>query len=89
MCFRELQKLVSEERKTKDQLESQIKELRNQVSNKSQNKVLEAELEIMKNKLKEAEAAAKGTSPLLLSLQSEMTTMRKQHRIAIHEVKQN
>lgn len=68
-------------------MESQIKELKSQMSSKSQNKVLGAELEIMKNKLKQAEAAAKGTSPLLLSLQAEMTAMKKQHRVAIHEVK--
>lgn len=67
-------------------MEGQIKELKGHMSSKSQSKVLEAELEIMKNKLKQAEAAAKETPPLLLSLQAEMTAMKKQHRSAIHEV---
>lgn len=48
--------------------------------------MLEAELEIARNKLKQAEAAAKETPPLLLSLQSEMTNLKQQHRNAIQEV---
>ncbi|XP_051176128.1 GRIP and coiled-coil domain-containing protein 1 [Leptopilina boulardi] len=83
--MKELQKVVNNERRIREQLEGQIKDLKGHVSNKSQNKVLEAELEIMKNKLKHAEAAAKETPPLLLSLQAEMTAMKKQHRSAIHD----
>ena len=83
---RELQKVVNNERRIREHLESQVKELKSNVSSKSQSKILEAELEIMRNKLKQAEAAAKETPPLLLSLQAEMTAMKKQHRNAIHEV---
>lgn len=83
--MKELQKVVNNERRIREQLEGQIKELKGHMSSKSQSKVLEAELEIMKNKLKQAEAAAKETPPLLLSLQAEMTAMKKQHRSAIHE----
>ncbi|XP_078053327.1 D-aminoacyl-tRNA deacylase isoform X2 [Augochlora pura] len=39
----------------------------------------------MRNKLKQAEEAAKETPPILLSLQSEMALMKKQHLNAIHE----
>ncbi|XP_024947719.1 GRIP and coiled-coil domain-containing protein 1 isoform X2 [Cephus cinctus] len=83
--MKELQRLVSDERRAKEQLEMQVKELKSQVSGKSQRRILEAELEIARNKLKEAEAAAKETPPLLLSLQAEMATLKRQHRNAILE----
>lgn len=67
-------------------MEQQIKELKKQANNKTQSKVLEAELEIANNKLKEAEAAVNETPPMLLSLQTEIAGLRKHHRIAIHEV---
>lgn len=60
--------------------------MKNLFANKTQCKILEAELEITKNKLKQAEEAAKETPPLLLSLQAEMVAMKKQHRYAILEV---
>ncbi|XP_031836172.1 D-aminoacyl-tRNA deacylase isoform X2 [Nomia melanderi] len=59
--------------------------LKSQFANKTQCKILEAELEITRNKLKQAEEAAKETPPILLSLQSEMALMKKQHLNAIHE----
>ncbi|XP_066597125.1 GRIP and coiled-coil domain-containing protein 1-like [Prorops nasuta] len=80
--LKELQKILSEERRAKEQLEVQAK---SQFANKTQCKILEAELEITKNKLKQAEEASKETPPLLTSLQAEMTAMRKQHRNAILE----
>ncbi|KAG7206272.1 hypothetical protein KM043_003655 [Ampulex compressa] len=79
---KDLQKLLYDERRTKEQLEAQLK---SQFANKTQCKILEAELEITRNKLKQAEAAAKETPPILLSLQSEMAVMKKQHINAIHE----
>ncbi|KAG8038864.1 hypothetical protein G9C98_003171 [Cotesia typhae] len=55
--IKELQRLVTDERRAKESLEQQLKELKKQANNKTQSKVLEAELEIANNKLKEAEAA--------------------------------
>lgn len=75
--------MVYDERRNKEQLEAQLK---SQFANKTQCKILEAELEITRNKLKQAEEAAKETPPILLSLQSEMALMKKQHLNAIHEV---
>lgn len=80
--IKELQKMLNEELRNKEQLEQQLKNL---FANKTQCKILEAELEITKNKLKQAEEAAKVTPPLLLSLQAEMVAMKKQHRNAILE----
>ncbi|XP_026669557.1 uncharacterized protein LOC108625194 isoform X1 [Ceratina calcarata] len=80
--LKELQKLLYEERRSKEQLEAQVK---TQFANKTQCKILEAELEITRNKLKQAEEAAKETPPILVSLQSEMALMKKQHLDAIHE----
>lgn len=81
---RELQKLLQEEQRGKEQLEGQLK---THLANKTQCKILEAELEITKTRLKQAEEAAKETPPLLLSLQAEMAVMKKQHLNAIREVK--
>ncbi|XP_029159647.1 GRIP and coiled-coil domain-containing protein 1-like isoform X1 [Nylanderia fulva] len=80
--IKELQKLVYDEQRSKEQLEGQLK---THLANKTQCKILEAELEITKNKLKQAEEAAKETPPLLLSLQAEMAMMKKQHLNAIRE----
>lgn len=86
-CYsRELQKLMADERRAKELLEQQLKEIKNQVVGKTQNKILAAELEIANNKLKQAEAAVRETPPMLISLQAEIATLRKQHRNAIHEV---
>lgn len=85
VMIKELQRVITDERHSKEALEQQIKELRNHVGNKTQSKILEAELEIANNKLKQAEAAVKETPPVLVSLQSEMAALKKQHRMAIHE----
>lgn len=81
-----MQKLISAEQKSKEQLESQITELRNIKPGKGYNRILEAEIEVLKNKLKHAEAIANETSSLLKSLQQEMAQMKKKHKIAMHEV---
>ncbi|XP_046435152.1 GRIP and coiled-coil domain-containing protein 1 isoform X1 [Neodiprion fabricii] len=81
----ELQRLLNDERCAKEQLENQVRDLKINVASKEQSKLLEAELEIARNKLKQAEAAAKETPPLLLSLQSEMASLKQQHRNAIQE----
>lgn len=81
--YRELQKLLYDEQRSKEQLEGQLKTY---LANKTQCKILEAELEITKTKLKQAEEAAKETPPLLISLQAEMAMMKKQHLNAIREV---
>lgn len=79
-----MQKLLYNEQRSKEQLEGQLK---THLANKTQCKILEAELEITKTKLKQAEEAAKETPPILLSLQTEMALMKKQHLNAIREVK--
>ncbi|XP_011298301.1 GRIP and coiled-coil domain-containing protein 1 [Fopius arisanus] len=83
--MKELQRVIADERRSKEAFEQQIKEMKNHIGDKTQNKILEAELEIANNKLKQAETAVKETPPILVSLQSEMTAMKKQHRMAIHE----
>ncbi|XP_011687208.1 PREDICTED: GRIP and coiled-coil domain-containing protein 1 isoform X1 [Wasmannia auropunctata] len=80
--IKELQKLLYDEQRSKEQLEGQLK---THLANKTQCKILEAELEITKTKLKQAEEAAKETPPVLLSLQAEMAMMKKQHLNAIRE----
>ncbi|XP_061927818.1 GRIP and coiled-coil domain-containing protein 1 isoform X2 [Apis cerana] len=80
--IKELQKLLNDERRNKEQLEIQVK---NQFAYKTQCKILETELEITRNKLKQAQEAAIETPPILLSLQSKMVLMKKQHLNAIHE----
>ncbi|XP_014210424.1 GRIP and coiled-coil domain-containing protein 1 [Copidosoma floridanum] len=82
---KELQKIIRNEQKAREQLEMQVKELKSSVSTKTQNKILEAELDVLKNKLKQAEAVANETPTMLLSLQSEMSSMKKKHRNAIIE----
>lgn len=79
-----MQKLLYDEQRSKEQLKGQLK---THLANKTQCKILEAELEITKTKLKQAEEAANETPPLLLSLQAEMAVMKKQHLNAIREVK--
>lgn len=80
--IKELQKMLNDELRNKEQLEQQLKNL---FAHKTQCKILEAELEITKNKLKQAEEASKETPPLLVSLQAEIAAMKKQHRDAILE----
>ncbi|KAJ4441484.1 hypothetical protein ANN_11339 [Periplaneta americana] len=93
---RELQKLLAEERRLKDQQENQIEELKtkvNQLESQSGQKEqyekklrdVRNELEATRRKLKRAEAKAKETPPLLLELQDEMANMKIQHQAAIFE----
>lgn len=81
-----MHKKVNNEQKAREHLESQVKELKNSIPSKSQNRISEAELDVLKNKLKQAEAAANETPVMLLNLQSEMSSMKKKHRNAILEV---
>jgi myosin heavy subunit len=94
---RELQKLLAEERRLKDQQENQTEELRTKLtqleSQSGQREQYEKklrdvhnELEATRRKLKRAEAKAKETPPLLLQLQDEMASMKLQHQAAIFEV---
>lgn len=78
--------MVHNEQRARETLESQLKELKNTMPSKSQTRVLEAELDVLKNKLKQAEAAANETPTVLMNLQTEMALMKKKHRNAIHEV---
>ncbi|XP_058799774.1 GRIP and coiled-coil domain-containing protein 1 isoform X3 [Phymastichus coffea] len=81
---KELQKMVHNEQKSREHLESQLKELKNIVPSKSQ-RALEAELDFLKNKLKQAQVAANETPTVLMNLQTEMTFMKKKYKNAIHE----
>lgn len=83
---RDLQKKLHNEQKLRENLETQLKELKNTMLNKSQTKVLEAELDVLKNKLKQAEADKNETPAMLLNLQTEMSIMKKKHKNAILEV---
>jgi chromosome segregation ATPase len=94
---RELQTLLAEERRLKDQQESQTEELRTKLtqleSQSGQREQYEKklrdvhnELEATRRKLKRAETKAKETPPLLLELQDEMANMKIQHQAAIFEV---
>ncbi|XP_011162638.2 GRIP and coiled-coil domain-containing protein 1 isoform X1 [Solenopsis invicta] len=80
--IQDLQKLLQDERRSKEQLEGQLK---THLSNKTQCKILEKELEFTKTKLKQVEEASREPPPLLLSLQNEMAVMKKQHQNAIRE----
>lgn len=97
LYFRELQKLLAEERRLKDQQEHQIQELRTKLtqseSQSGQREQYEKklrdvcnELEATRRKLKRAEAKTKETPPFLLQLQEEMANMKLQHQAAIFEV---
>ena len=97
---RELQKLLADERRLKEQLENQIEELKSKVvqlesqsgqKEQYEKKLRDArnELEAMRRKLKRAEAKAKETPPLLLELQEEMANMKMHHEEAIFEVQIN
>jgi DNA repair exonuclease SbcCD ATPase subunit len=97
LYFRELQKLLAEERRLKDQQEHQIEELRSKLaqseSQSGQREQYEKklrdvcnELEATRRKLKRVEAKTKETPPFLLQLQEEMANMKLQHQAAIFEV---
>lgn len=83
---RELQKLTTEERCAKEQLEATISELKARASaaDASEKRLGDArnEMAAMKAKLRQTEE----TSPLLLRLQAEMAQLKQQHTVAIQEV---
>lgn len=94
---RELQKLLSDERHLKENIEMQLNNLKAQFSDSSQSSDLKNELDMMKRKYKElknnARAAMAASSrnesdntkahPILAQLQAEMTQMKSQHLKAI------
>ncbi|XP_034253388.1 GRIP and coiled-coil domain-containing protein 1 [Thrips palmi] len=81
----ELQKLTTEERNAKEQLETTISELRARAlaADASEKRLGDAhnEMAVMKAKLRQNEE----TSPLLLQLQAEMSQLKQQHTVAIQE----
>ncbi|KAE8749866.1 hypothetical protein FOCC_FOCC003335 [Frankliniella occidentalis] len=85
----ELQKLTTEERTAKENLESTITELKGRLSvaDLSEKRLRDAhnEIESMRAKLRRSEATAQETSPLLLQLQAEMSQLKQQHTVAIQE----
>ncbi|KAK3912433.1 GRIP and coiled-coil domain-containing protein 1 [Frankliniella fusca] len=85
----ELQKLTTEERNAKENLEATIAELKSRLSvaDLSEKRLRDAynEIESMKAKLRRSEATAQETSPLLLQLQAEMSQLKQQHTVAIQE----
>lgn len=94
VMIRELQKVVAEERRLKEQHENLVEELLGKLTGMDaqlgqketlEKKVrdLQNELESARRKLKRAEAKAKETPPLLLELQEEMAAMKLQHQAAI------
>ncbi|KAJ9596879.1 hypothetical protein L9F63_012135, partial [Diploptera punctata] len=94
IMIRELQKVVTEERRLKEQQENQIEEFKSKLmqleSQSGQKEQYEKklrdvrnELEATRRKLKRAEAKAKEPPPLLLELQEEMANMKINHQAAI------
>lgn len=85
----ELQKLTTEERSAKEQLETTIAELKTRAlaAEISEKRLRDAynEIEAMKAKLCRSEATAQEASPLLIQLQAEMSQLKQQHTIAIQE----
>ncbi|XP_014238881.1 GRIP and coiled-coil domain-containing protein 1 [Trichogramma pretiosum] len=82
---KELQKAIKSEQLMKEQLEAQLKELKTGAHSKSQTRLLEAEIDVLKNKLKIAESAANETPAMLQNLQTEMSLMKKKYKNAIAE----
>ncbi|XP_066993533.2 GRIP and coiled-coil domain-containing protein 1 isoform X2 [Anabrus simplex] len=95
VMIRELQKLLSEERRQKELAESQMEELKSKLSqtelqsgqNDKRLRDIRNELEAARRKLKrtENELKAKETPPLLLELQDEIAGLRRQHSAAISQ----
>lgn len=93
--LRELQMLVSTERSTKEDLEQQLDDAKEQFllmkkspGNKTEEyerqiAQLQFELQGVQKRLKEAEKASSQPSPLLVQLQSEMSKMKKEHTEAV------
>lgn len=95
LMVRELQKLLSDERHLKENLEMQLNDLKNQFSSTDNSeriiiKELSSELDSLKRKLKQLEKT-KGTtsdnfensSAILQQLQNEIGNLKQQHSVAI------
>lgn len=98
LMVRELQKLLSDERHLKDNLEMQLNDLKNQFSSTDNSeriiiKELSNELDSMKRKIKQFEQTKgltttgsdnfENSSAILQQLQNEMGNLKQQHSIAI------
>lgn len=92
VMVKELQKLLADERHLKENLEMQLNDLKTQFSSTSQSdraiKELSNELEATKKKLKNNESSRsqirdKESTAILHQLQSEMTTLKQNHAVAI------
>ena len=94
LMLRELQMLLSTERSTKEDLEQQLEDAKEQIvlSKKLPGKteeyerqiaLLQLELQGVQKRLKEAEQASTRPSPLLIQLQEEMSKMKKENAEAV------
>lgn len=95
LMVRELQKLLSDERHLKENLEMQLNDLKNQFSSTDNSeriiiKELSSELDSLKRKLKQIEKTKGSTSDnfesssaILQQLQNEMGNLKQQHSVAI------
>lgn len=92
VMVKELQKLLADERHLKENLEMQLNDLKTQFTSTSQSdraiKELSNELEATKKKLKNNESSRnqmrdKESTAILHQLQSEMTTLKQNHAVAI------
>eukprot|EP00058_Branchiostoma_floridae_P022980 XP_002608470.1 hypothetical protein BRAFLDRAFT_96606 [Branchiostoma floridae] len=96
MMLRELQKVLSDERASKEQLEQELFEMKLKLEEKKatpdlsveyEQKMqdLSAEMEGLQARLQAAEDDAAKPAPLLLQLQEEMAEMRVHHRLQIQQ----
>lgn len=95
LMVRELQKLLSDERHLKENLEMQLNDLKNQFSSTDNServiiKDLSSELDSLKRKLKQNEKtkgnssdSLENSSAILQQLQNEMGNLKQQHSVAI------
>ncbi|XP_066276260.1 GRIP and coiled-coil domain-containing protein 1-like isoform X2 [Branchiostoma lanceolatum] len=96
MMLRELQKVLSDERASKEQLEQELFETKLKLEEKKATpdlsveyelkmQDLSAEMEGLQTRLQAAEDEAAKPAPLLLQLQEEMAEMRVHHRLQIQQ----
>lgn len=95
LMLRELQMLLSTERSTKEDLEQQLEDAKEQIvlskklpgskteEYERQISLLQLELQGVEKRMKEAEKASTRPSPLLVQLQDEMSKMKKEHAEAV------
>lgn len=95
LMLRELQMLLSTERSTKEDLEQQLEDAKEQIvlskklpgskteEYERQIALLQLELQGVQKRLKEAEKASTRPSPLLIQLQEEMSKMKKENAEAV------